>query len=222
MILEFDKVVKKYLQGQKELIVLDGLSLKIENSKSIAILGKSGSGKSTFLSLGAGLDRPDSGKIVIHGENIIEMTEDELSVYRAKHVGIIFQHFHLMQNLSALENIMLPLEILGIENPKEKALSALKSVELAERYNHFPSQLSGGEKQRVAIARSLVTNPDIIFADEPSGNLDDETGEKVMGLLFDLVKKMNTTLILVTHDQDLAQNCDSIFELKNHKFEILK
>lgn len=222
MILEFDKVVKSYHQGQKELSVLNDLSLKIEESKSIAILGKSGSGKSTFLSLGAGLDRPDSGKIIIHGEDIVKMTEDELSIYRAKHVGIIFQHFHLMQNLSALENIMLPLEILNMDKPQEKAMEALESVGLADRHDHFPSQLSGGEKQRVAIARSIVTKPDIIFADEPSGNLDDDTGQKVMSLLFDLVKQIKTTLILVTHDQDLAKNCDSIYELKNHKFEILK
>lgn len=222
MILEFDNVVKKYQQAQKELIVLNNLSLKINEPKSIAILGKSGSGKSTFLSLGAGLDRPDSGKIIIHGQDIVTMSEDELSVYRAKHVGIVFQHFYLMQNLSALENIMLPLEILNIKNPKENAMDALSSVGLADRIDHFPSQLSGGEKQRVAIARSIVTKPDLIFADEPSGNLDDETGEKVMGLLFDLVKEIKTTLILVTHDQDLAQNCDSIYELRNHQFEIIK
>ncbi len=222
MILEFENVVKKYKQGLKELVVLDGLSVQIDEPKSIAILGKSGSGKSTFLSLGAGLDRPDGGKIIIHGKDIVGMSEDELSMYRAKHVGIVFQHFHLMQNLSALENIMLPLEILNIDNPKEKALNALTNVGLADRHDHFPSQLSGGEKQRVAIARSIVTEPDIIFADEPSGNLDDETGEKVMGILFNLVKEINTTLILVTHDQELAQNCDSIYELKNHQFEILK
>lgn len=222
MILEFENIVKKYQQGEKSLTVLDHLSLKIEKSQSIAILGKSGSGKSTFLSLGAGLDRPDSGKIIIHDENIVGMSEDELSLFRAKHVGIVFQHFHLMQNLSALENVMLPLEILNIESPKEKAMDALKKVELSDRFDHFPSQLSGGEKQRVAIARSIVTEPDIIFADEPSGNLDDETGQKVMGLLFDLVKKLNTTLILVTHDKELAQNCDAIYELKNHQFEILK
>lgn len=222
MILEFQDIVKVYKQGAKSLTVLDHLNLKIEESKSIAILGKSGSGKSTFLSLGAGLDRPDSGKIIIHNEDIVKMSEDELSIFRAKHVGIVFQHFHLMQNLSALENVMLPLEILNIESPKQKALDALKKVELSERAEHSPSQLSGGEKQRVAIARSIVTEPDIIFADEPSGNLDDETGQKVMGLLFDLVKKIKTTLILVTHDKDLAQSCDDIYELRNHKFEKLK
>lgn len=222
MILEFDNIVKKYQQAQKELLVLDHLSLKIDEPKSIAILGKSGSGKSTFLSLGAGLDRPDAGKIIIHGQDIVGMSEDELSVYRAKHVGIVFQHFYLMQNLSALENIMLPLEILNLDNPKERAIDALASVGLADRHDHFPSQLSGGEKQRVAIARSIVTRPNIIFADEPSGNLDNETGEKVMAILFNLVREIQTTLILVTHDQDLAKNCDSIYELKNHQFEILK
>lgn len=222
MILSFKNIKKQYFQGTKGILVLDNLCLDIENSQSVAILGKSGSGKSTFLSLGAGLDRPDSGSINIHGHDIVSMSEDELSVFRAKHVGIVFQHFHLMQNLTAIENVMLPLEILNEQNPRERAMEALKKVELEFRHDHFPSQLSGGEKQRVAIARSIVTNPDIIFADEPSGNLDDETGNKVMGLLFDLVKNINTTLILVTHDQDLAQNCNAIYELKNHRFEKIK
>lgn len=222
MILSFKDIKKQYSQGSKKITVLDHLSLDIEKSQSVAILGKSGSGKSTFLSLAAGLDRPDEGEIWLEGQNIVKMSEDELSSFRAKYIGIVFQHFHLMQNLTALENIMLPLEILKIENPQQKAMDALIKVELQQRAEHFPSQLSGGEKQRVAIARSIVMEPQIIFADEPSGNLDDETGKKVMNLLFELVKNINTTLILVTHDQDLAQNCSCIYELKNHRFEKIK
>jgi len=219
MILEFKNIKKTYSQGTKELNVLNGLNFQIDQAKSIAVLGKSGSGKSTFLSLGSGLDKPDSGEIIIHNQSIVDMTENELAVFRAKNIGIIFQHFHLMQNLTAFENIILPLEIVGISEAKEKTLEALKKVELDHRMNHFPHQLSGGEKQRVAIARAIVTKPNIIFADEPSGNLDSETGQKVMELLFDLVKDIKTTLVLVTHDIDLSKKCDEVYYLKDHRLE---
>jgi putative ABC transport system ATP-binding protein len=222
MILNFKNVSKAYHQGAKSLQVLQNLNLDIAKAQSLAILGKSGSGKSTFLSLAAGLDRPDQGEIFIHNKNIVNLTEDELARFRSAHIGIIFQQFHLMQNLTALENIMLPLEILSDHLAYEKALHALTQVGLSDRAHHFPAQLSGGEKQRVAIARSLVTKPNIIFADEPSGNLDAQTGATVMQLLFNLVKEIQTTLVLVTHDQELAQNCDSIYELKNHCFEKIK
>lgn len=219
MILEFKNISKNYKQGNNELKVLDNLNFLISEPKSVAVLGKSGSGKSTFLSLGSGLDRADSGEVYVHGQNMANKSENELALFRAQNIGIIFQHFHLMQNLTAFENVILPLEILGAKNAKELALEALDKVELTHRLTHFPHQLSGGEKQRVAIARAIVTKPNIIFADEPSGNLDSETGNKVMNLIFDLVKDLNTTLVLVTHDNDLAKKCDEIYYLQNFGLE---
>jgi len=219
MILEFKNITKGFKQGNKSLSVLDDMNFSVEKSKSVAILGKSGSGKSTFLALGSGLDKPDSGDIIVHNESIINKSENELAKFRANHIGIIFQQFHLMQNLTAYENIILPLEIINESDAHNKVMDALEKVGLKERMSHFPHQLSGGEKQRVAIARALVTEPNIIFADEPSGNLDTETGTMVMDLLFKLVKDLGTTLLLVTHDLDLAKRCDEIFNLHNHKLE---
>ena len=219
MILEFKNITKGFKQGNKSLSVLDNMNFSVEKSKSVAILGKSGSGKSTFLALGSGLDKPDSGDIIVHNESIINKSENELAKFRANHIGIIFQQFHLMQNLTAYENIILPLEIINESDAHNKVMDALEKVGLKERMSHFPHQLSGGEKQRVAIARALVTEPNIIFADEPSGNLDTETGTMVMDLLFKLVKDLGTTLLLVTHDLDLAKRCDEIFNLHNHKLE---
>jgi putative ABC transport system ATP-binding protein len=219
MILEFKDITKGFKQGNKSLSILKSMNFQVETPRSVAILGKSGSGKSTFLSLGSGLDRPESGDILIHNESIINKSENELAKFRASHIGIIFQQFHLMQNLTAYENIILPLEILKESNPQDKVMEALEKVGLADRMNHFPHQLSGGEKQRVAIARALVTKPNIIFADEPSGNLDSETGSMVMELLFKLVKESGTTLLLVTHDLDLAKKCDEMFNLIDHKLE---
>jgi len=220
MILNINKITKNYSQGGKELCVLKDLTLEIETAKSIAILGKSGSGKSTFLSIVAGLDRPTSGEIKIFNEDIASKDENDLAIFRAKNIGIIFQQFHLMQNLTALENVMLPLEILGDKESKAKAIEALEKVELDHRMHHFPNELSGGEKQRVAIARSIVTKPNIILADEPSGNLDVETGKTVMDFLFKLVKDLDTTLVLVTHDQELADQCAQIYHLVDHKLEL--
>lgn len=221
MILEVDKVVKGYTQASKKLDVLDGLDLQIERPKSIAILGKSGSGKSTFLSLLGGLDRPDEGKIVVNGQNITAMKESELAKYRAENIGIVFQQFHLMKTFTALENVMLPLEILKKENPREKAMKALEQVGLADRANHFPHQLSGGECQRVAVARAIAPEPKIILADEPSGNLDTETGESVMNMIFELCQRRESVLILVTHDTDLARSCDQIYELSYKKLKAI-
>lgn len=219
MILEFKNISKSFKQGSNTLNVLNKLNFSVAEPKSVAILGKSGSGKSTFLSLGSGLDKPDSGNIFVHNEDVLNMSENELAKFRARHIGIIFQQFHLMQNLTAYENIILPLEIIKSEDAHEKVMDALSKVGLSERANHFPHQLSGGEKQRVAIARAIVTKPNIIFADEPSGNLDSETGAIVMDLLFKLVKDLGTTLLLVTHDLDLAKKCDEIFNLHDHILE---
>jgi putative ABC transport system ATP-binding protein len=213
MIIDIQGITKAYNQGARVVPVLANLNFSVKESKSIAIIGKSGSGKSTFLSLGAGLDKPSTGSIFVHGEDITTLSESELAVFRAKHIGIIFQQFHLMQNLTAFENVLLPLEILGIKDAVEKAHHSLLQVGLTEREGHFPNELSGGEKQRVAIARAIVTKPSVIFADEPSGNLDDQTGKEVMELLFNLVQDSATTLVLVTHDSELAKQCDEVYLL---------
>lgn len=219
MILKLKDINKSYKQAHKELTVLDGLQLQIEEPKSIAILGKSGAGKSTLLSLLGGLDKPNNGEIIIGSKNIVNLSEAELAVYRSQNIGIVFQEFHLMKTFTALENVMLPLEILKEKNVLERAKKALELVQLGERANHFPHELSGGECQRVAIARAVVTEPQIILADEPSGNLDTDTGELVMDMIFNLVKDLKRTLILVTHDRDLAKKCDEMYELKERKLE---
>ena len=187
--------------------VLNGLDLHVESGETVAIIGRSGSGKSTLLSMIAGLDRPDEGKIFLAGSDITTMDEYRLTRYRGLHLGIIFQQFHLMNGLTALENIALPLEIHRAGESDGKAREALASVGLAGRADHLPHQLSGGECQRVAIARAFVTQPNLLLADEPSGNLDQETGSKVMDGLFSMVESAGMTMVLVTHDQGLAANC---------------
>jgi putative ABC transport system ATP-binding protein len=206
---------KSYGQGESKVEVLKGINLSINKGETLALTGKSGSGKSTLLSLLAGLDRPDKGEIALHGKVISGMSEKELTHFRASHMGIVFQQFHLVSTLTAFENVLLPLELLKRENAKGRATSLLESVGLSHRTHHLPSQLSGGESQRVAIARALAINPAILFADEPSGNLDEETGDKVMELLFDMVQKSGTTLVLVTHDPDLAKKCSRVVHLEH-------
>ena len=215
--IRFNNVDKKFLQAQKEISVLKGINFDLKENGIIAIVGKSGAGKSTFLSLLAGLDKPSSGYISIDNTNISQMSEEEITQFRSKNIGIIFQNFHLIDHFTAIENIMLPLEIHKMQNTKEKALKVLKLVGLEGRENHFPKQLSGGEKQRVAIARAYATSPKIILADEPSGNLDPETGERVMNVLFQTARELDQTVILVTHDFELAKKCDHTFEIKNHQ-----
>ncbi len=213
-----NNVKKSYGSGETRVEVLKQISLEIPVGDSVALIGRSGSGKSTLLSLLAGLDRPDAGDIFVEGENIALMTEKELTQFRASKMGIVFQQFHLVSTLTAIENVMLPLEILKIPDAFHKANNLLQSVGLSHRRDHLPSQLSGGESQRVAIARALATNPGILFADEPSGNLDEDTGSTVMDLLFQMVEKTKTTLILVTHDQELAQRCRRIVHLEHGRF----
>lgn len=213
----FDKVSKHYKQGDKALVVLDKLDFSLKDEGIIAIVGKSGSGKSTFLSLLAGLDHVSSGHIKIDESEISSMSEAELTSFRAQNIGIVFQSFQLIEHFTTLENVLLPLEVLKVDNAMEKAKQALARVGLSERSEHFPRQLSGGEKQRVAIARAVVTDPKIILADEPSGNLDPETGEQVMGLLFKTARDLKQTVLLVTHDMELAKSCDHMYEIKNHK-----
>ncbi|WPU63951.1 ABC transporter ATP-binding protein [Peredibacter starrii] len=206
---------KSYGEGSTKVEVLKGINLEIAKGETLALIGKSGSGKSTLLSLLAGLDQPDSGEIAVGDKKISHMKEKELTHFRAEHMGIVFQQFHLVSTLTALENVLLPLELLKRPDAKETAEKLLESVGLLHRAHHLPSQLSGGESQRVAIARALAIRPTILFADEPSGNLDEETGDKVMELLFKMVKETNTTLVLVTHDQDLARKCSRVVHLEH-------
>jgi putative ABC transport system ATP-binding protein len=206
---------KSYGEGSSRVEVLKGLNLEIKSGETVALLGKSGSGKSTLLSLLAGLDKPDSGSISIMDYNISQMTEGQLTTFRAHNIGIVFQQFHLVSTLTALENVLLPLELLKVKSARSQAESLLKEVSLSHRLDHLPSELSGGEGQRVAIARALAIRPKILFADEPSGNLDEETGNKVMDLLFSLVKTTGTTMVLVTHDSDLAKRCSRVIHLEH-------
>ncbi len=205
---------KSFGQGESKIEVLKGINLDIETGEILALTGKSGSGKSTMLSLLAGLDSVDSGDIVIDGNNISQMSEKELANFRATNLGIVFQQFHLISTLTAIENILLPLELLNIPHSMELSKSLLDSVGLSHRAHHLPSELSGGECQRVALARALAIRPSLLLADEPSGNLDEETGEKVMDLLFKMVRETKTTLILVTHDPDLAKRCSRVVNLE--------
>lgn len=206
---------KSYGQGPSRVEVLKGINLKIEAGETLALVGKSGSGKSTLLSLMAGLDQVDDGEIWIKGKCVNKLSEKELTLFRAQNMGIVFQQFHLVSTLSALENVLLPLNLLKDPNATEIASKLIDQVGLSHRSHHLPSELSGGESQRVAIARALSTRPAILFADEPSGNLDEETGARVMDLLFKMVKETGTTLVLVTHDTDLARQCSRVIHLEH-------
>lgn len=214
MSLILNDVKKGFRQGETEIQVLKGLNAKIEPGQIVSIVGQSGSGKSTLLSLLAGLERADSGEIKVDQVNLTPLTEQEITLFRAQNIAIVFQQYHLIAHLTALENVMLALEILKMDRPRERAEAALQELGLGHRLNHFPSQLSGGECQRVAIARALVVKPKILLADEPSGNLDIQTGDKVMDVFFDIVRKHGITTILVTHSEALAKKCDRILRLE--------
>ncbi len=213
--MKINDLKKSYGNGLTKVEVLKGIKLNVNAGETLAMIGKSGSGKSTLLSLMSGLDRADSGEILIKGQDISKMSESELTKFRAHEMGMVFQQFHLVSTLTALENVLLPLELLKRPDARKSAASLLESVGLKERMNHLPSELSGGESQRVAIARALSTKPSLLFADEPSGNLDEETGTKVMDLLFKMVSDTKTTLILVTHDPDLAKRCSRTIHLEH-------
>ncbi|HEY3486582.1 MAG TPA: ABC transporter ATP-binding protein [Gammaproteobacteria bacterium] len=204
---------KRVATAHGELSILQDINLTIRRGESIAIVGASGSGKSTLLSLMAGLDTPSSGKVVIHDIDITRLDEDGRAGFRAQHIGFVFQAFHLLPTLTALENIALPLELKGQADAFTEAQRLLADIGLAERAEHYPRQLSGGEQQRVAIARGFAARPDLLFADEPTGNLDTRTGLHVIDLLFALNKKSGTTLVLVTHDTALAARCARVVEL---------
>ena len=214
MSLVLKSVKKGFRQGDTEINVLNGLNATIEPGQVVSIVGQSGSGKSTLLSLLAGLERADSGEILVDKVNLVPLTEQEMTLFRAQNIAIVFQQYHLIAHLTALENVMLGLEILKLGNAREKAETALKELGLGHRLNHFPSQLSGGESQRVAIARALVVQPKILLADEPSGNLDTHTGDKVMDVFFEVVRKYKITTILVTHSENLAKRCERTLRLQ--------
>jgi putative ABC transport system ATP-binding protein len=207
VILQAENICKEFRQAGAAIEILRGVSFSLAKGETLAVVGQSGSGKSTLLSLLAGLDRPTAGSIVIDGQALGNLDEAQLAVFRAQRIGIVFQQFHLMAHLDALENVSLPLEIRRDLQAREKAALLLEKVGLTHRRSHLPAQLSGGECQRVAIARALAIEPALLLADEPSGNLDTRTGLEVMGLLFELVAARHTTLILVTHNEGLAARC---------------
>lgn len=201
--------------NETELTILKGINLDIKQSESFAILGTSGSGKTTLLSLLAGLDLPSKGEVWIKGTEITQLSEEDRAKVRLNQVGFVFQGFQLLANLTALENVMLPSELRGDKNAEERALALLDRVDLSKRVNHQPNQLSGGEQQRVAIARAFASSADILFADEPTGNLDSATGARVIDIMFELNRELGTTLVLVTHDQMLSKYCDRSLRLES-------
>ncbi len=217
MSLRLVDIKKSFVQNNDRIQILTGIDLNVESGKLISIVGQSGSGKSTLLSLLSALDSADQGQVLINGQDITKMNEKERTDFRAKNLSIVFQQYHLMPHLNALENVMLPLEILKIEQPESKAKQMLEQLGLSHRIDHLPSQLSGGECQRVAIARALVVQPKLLLADEPSGNLDVKTGDSVMKTFFEIVKQFKITTVLVTHSPDLAKMCDDVYRLNNGK-----
>jgi putative ABC transport system ATP-binding protein len=212
-VLEASLLGKQVSSPEGTLAILSGVSLAIARGETVAVMGASGAGKSTLLALLAGLDEPTSGTVHLAGNELTRLDEDGRAAVRARHVGFVFQSFHLVPSLTALENAMLPLELAGRADARAAALEVLARVGLAGRVGHYPRQLSGGEQQRVAIARAFVTRPDVLFADEPTGNLDSVTGERIMDLLFGLNEDAGATLVLVTHDQELAARCARVIRL---------
>ena len=213
--IELKNVEKTVSSGDENLTILHALSLEIPDGQFVSIVGASGSGKSTLLGLIAGLDAPSSGQILIDGADITEMSEDKLATLRSEKIGFVFQSFHLIPSLTAYENVVIPLEIAGARNAKNRAQELLESVELVNRAHHYPSQLSGGEQQRIAIARAFANNPKILLADEPTGNLDSKNGRHIFDLMTELHRTKGTTLVLVTHDEELAGVAQRLIRLKD-------
>ncbi len=213
--LEVVNISKSYQQGDSRLQILKNLNLVLQTGSTTAIVGQSGSGKSTLLTLLAGLDHPDSGKIMVGGQDLAQLSAAQITKFRGQNIGIVFQQFHLMPHLTAIENILLPLEILGLGMRMADAEKALHAVGLTHRAQHLPQQMSGGECQRVAIARALVVRPQLLLADEPSGSLDQVTGEQVVKLLFALAHEHQSTLLLVTHNLEIARQCDRYLVLRD-------
>jgi putative ABC transport system ATP-binding protein len=224
-ILQAEKLTKIYKSGSKQLTVLDDVTFEAKQGTSLSIIGPSGSGKTTLLGLCAGLDVPTSGTISLMGFKLNVMSEDDRAYIRNQFVGFVFQNFQLLSTLTALENVMVPLELRGEKQVAPKAIGLLERVGLGDRVNHYPSQLSGGEQQRVAMARAFITSPKILFADEPTGNLDEENATQLTDLLFGLNREEKTTLVLVTHNLELASKTERILRMKGGKLvneEILR
>ncbi len=215
IILKVNGVSKTYESNNRALTVLKDIHFEVRQGETMSIVGPSGSGKTTLLGLCAGLDKTSTGNIELFGQELKELTEDERASLRNKHVGFIFQNFQLIPTLTALENVSIPLELRGASNVMQQSKELLDRVGLGDRMNHYPTQLSGGEQQRVSLARAFSNAPQLLFADEPTGNLDGNTGEKIEKLLFDLNKEKGTTLIIVTHDSELANKTDRILKLKS-------
>jgi putative ABC transport system ATP-binding protein len=213
IVLEARNVSKTVPSPGGALTILADVSLSVRTGESLAIVGASGAGKSTLLALLAGLDSPSTGRVLIAGVDLTELDEDGRAAIRGKHVGFVFQSFHLIPSLTAIENVMLPLELRAQRDARQAAAAALEQVGLTPRAEHYPKQLSGGEQQRVAIARAFVAQPAVLFADEPTGNLDTATGQRICDLLFDLNRARSGTLVLVTHDRGLARRCNRLLEL---------
>lgn len=213
-VIEVSQLSKTYSSGGETLTVLDNVSFSLGQGESCAIIGPSGSGKTTLLGLCAGLDVPSSGSISLHGTLLQELDEDERARFRSENIGFVFQSFHLIPTLTALENVLVPLELRGLNPKPEEAANLLRQAGLGERVHHYPSQLSGGEQQRVAIARAFINNPKILFADEPTGNLDEETGARIVRMLMDMKDRSGTNLILVTHDPALAHQAGRILRFQ--------
>ncbi len=217
IILSVKELTKTYASGSRSLTVLNAVSFDVKKGSTCAVVGPSGSGKTTLLGLCAGLDKPSSGSVSLNGVVLDDLTEDEKAEVRNRHVGFIFQSFNLMPTLTALENIMIPMELRGNRDAKARAVELLETVGLADRGKHYPAQLSGGEQQRISIARAFANKPSILFADEPTGNLDGETGAAIEDLIFELNRDAGTTLVLVTHDLELANKTDRVITMKNGK-----
>ena len=213
-VLKAEKITKQVSSPEGTLTILADVDVNIMAGQTVAIVGASGAGKSTLLALLAGLDEPTSGRIWLNGAELTALDEDGRAAVRARHVGFVFQSFHLVPSLTAIENVMLPLELAGQPNARAAAAEVLAKVNLTARQEHYPRQLSGGEQQRVAIARAFVTRPAVLFADEPTGNLDSQTGERIINLLFDLNRDMRTTLVIVTHDRTIAERCERIIHIE--------
>jgi len=214
-ILQTHDVTKKYRIGNRDMTVLDKISLEVAEGEFLVVKGESGSGKSTLLTILSGLDRPDQGRVFIEGRDITDLTEDALAPLRNSTFGFVFQSFHLVPSLTALENVMFPAELRGDSGARAKAEALLERVGLSQRMTNFPHQLSGGEKQRCAICRALINQPRIIFADEPTGNLDSVNGAAILQLLLELQRERSTTLLLVTHSPEISQSADRVLTLKD-------
>jgi putative ABC transport system ATP-binding protein len=215
-------LTRRFRSGEKTITVLDDVNLSIRRGEFVAVMGRSGSGKSTLLALLAGLDRPSAGSVSIDGESMESMSEDDLALLRRRKIGFVFQSFRLLGNFTAIENVMLPVELINGPQPRQRAQELLARVGLADRGHHYPSQLSGGEQQRVALARAFAPDPAVLLADEPTGNLDGENGQIVLDMMLQLRRDHGTTLVLVTHDPALASLSDRVIRLKDGRVEALQ